>query len=408
MSERRNKKYDTQDFGSDVNKEELFDIYKSFEAEDFSDTGDKKKKDKKSKDKKKSISFKTDEGFKTSNADADQYSQTVEQKELQNFDKAFSSKDFSGKQDGFVTDEDFFEKKFDEGNLTHFQTNYDTVEEQDESAPRTIVVTKESPAIKIYAILAVAVCFLFIGGLVYKSISDEDVPVLENSSGNTTNVSSQQEVASEVTSEIEYIDYEAQMAEIEEPTELKVVNDIYPLTRKDVPSLVRVSGMPVVSSTQIEKSTHKALSIMYKSMKQDGVSEGLRVFSGYRSYSYQNTKYKAFEKYMKNDMSVKDEDARVGLATQLLGKAGTSEHQLGTSIDLCVGKELDQGFLSTSAGQWLLENAHKYGFVFRYTSDKADFHKRTVEPWHLRYVGVTAATKMYAENLCLEEYLGLV
>lgn len=58
MSNRRNKEFDTDNFSSDLNKEELFDIYKSFETDDYSS----KKNNKKTSDRvKKKITFSTDE-----------------------------------------------------------------------------------------------------------------------------------------------------------------------------------------------------------------------------------------------------------------------------------------------------------------------------------------------------------
>lgn len=38
--------------------------------------------------------------------------------------------------------------------------------------------------------------------------------------------------------------------------------------------------------------------------------------------------------------------------------------------------------------------------------DKTDTTGTVEEVWHYRYVGVEAATEMYEQGLCLEEYLG--
>ena len=54
---------------------------------------------------------------------------------------------------------------------------------------------------------------------------------------------------------------------------------------------------------------------------------------------------------------------------------------------------------------WLQENSYKYGFIFRYPGDKTDTTGTVEEVWHYRYVGVEAATEMYEQGLCLEEYL---
>ena len=54
---------------------------------------------------------------------------------------------------------------------------------------------------------------------------------------------------------------------------------------------------------------------------------------------------------------------------------------------------------------WLAENAHKYGFIKRYPSDKTDITGVINEPWHYRYVGKEAALEIYSQGMCLEEYI---
>lgn len=420
MSNRRNKEFDTDNFSSDLNKEELFDIYKSFETDDYSS----KKNNKKTSDRvKKKITFSTDENagnkppIKNSN-----YNNRPENKNIAFRDSSqpLGNTNFNYNPPGF---NDIFDSEHPlnkAGKSKNSGTRFwgdNTKHEQDQYAPETVIITKESPAAKIYAVLAIAVCFVFIGCLIYKNISDKNVPVANNTVKETNStVNSRQsenavsqpaasEAEGQNENEAKPEDYLAQMSEVKEPEELKIVNADNPLTSKDTPSLVRLSCMPVVSSSQLETSTHTALGLMYKSMKQDGVSEGLRVYSGYRSYSYQKTKYKSLTKTVKNDMGIKNPDSLEALTSQLFGRAGTSEHQLGTSVDLCIGDEPNGDFLSTASGQWLLKNAYKYGFIFRYSEEKAEIHKRVCEPWHLRYVGVTAAEKMFNDNLSLEEYL---
>lgn len=54
---------------------------------------------------------------------------------------------------------------------------------------------------------------------------------------------------------------------------------------------------------------------------------------------------------------------------------------------------------------WLIENAHKYGFVVRYPADKADITGEADYKYAFRYVGLPHAKYMYDNNLCLEEYI---
>ena len=90
------------------------------------------------------------------------------------------------------------------------------------------------------------------------------------------------------------------------------------------------------------------------------------------------------------------------LAKGWVAVPGTSEHQLGIAIDIN-----GDGANSSSevVYEWLANNAHKYGFILRYPSDKVDITKTQFEPWHYRYVGEKAAGEIYSQGICLEEYL---
>lgn len=77
---------------------------------------------------------------------------------------------------------------------------------------------------------------------------------------------------------------------------------------------------------------------------------------------------------------------------------GFSEHQLGTTIDFTttgLGGGL-QGFENTPAYEWLLENAHKYGFTLSYPPDNAFY---IFEPWHWRFVGTDLARDLHRDDL---------
>ena len=55
--------------------------------------------------------------------------------------------------------------------------------------------------------------------------------------------------------------------------------------------------------------------------------------------------------------------------------------------------------------KWLEENAHTYGFIKRYPSNKTDITGVINEPWHYRYVGKEVASEIYSQGICLEEYI---
>lgn len=95
------------------------------------------------------------------------------------------------------------------------------------------------------------------------------------------------------------------------------------------------------------------------------------------------------------------------IAGENVAKPGTSEHQLGLAVDIVDLRQqvLEREQEDTPTQQWLMENSWKYGFILRYPSEKSHITGITYEPWHYRYVGKEAAAEIYAQQLCLEEYL---
>jgi LAS superfamily LD-carboxypeptidase LdcB len=118
--------------------------------------------------------------------------------------------------------------------------------------------------------------------------------------------------------------------------------------------------------------------------KADGIE--LYVFSAYRSFDEQ--------KALKGAYSV---TYGAGTANTFSADQGYSEHQLGTTVDFIttgLNGQL-QGFQNTAAYQWLLKNAHKYGFILSYPANNGYY---IFEPWHWRYVGVKLATDLYEDG----------
>ena len=110
--------------------------------------------------------------------------------------------------------------------------------------------------------------------------------------------------------------------------------------------------------------------------------------SAYRSYYRQEDGY---------NRTV--DDAGQAAADQSVARPGHSEHQTGLAIDL-----MDYH----AALPWLIDNAHKYGFILRYQPNGYEvFQGFKYEPWHWRYVGIDIATAMYNERICsFEEFYG--
>ena len=171
---------------------------------------------------------------------------------------------------------------------------------------------------------------------------------------------------------------------------------------------LKAIGCPVVEGRELllEETAARALTEMLSTLGAAlGKNSPVKVTSAYRSYAYQKMLY---ERYVQNRMargySRKDAEAD---ASRTSAKAGESEHQSGLCVDLLNQGEiyLSTAFANTDAFSWLSENAHKYGYILRYPKGKEHITGYDFEPWHYRFVGVDAATVIYEDKICLEEYL---
>jgi D-alanyl-D-alanine carboxypeptidase len=137
------------------------------------------------------------------------------------------------------------------------------------------------------------------------------------------------------------------------------------------------------SNIYLTRETYEAMEEMFAAAEDDNMN-GFIITSGYRDYQRQAEVYAETE----------------------AGKAqepGASEHQTGMAFD--VTTETNGGFESTEQYAWLMANAHKYGFIQRYPANKADETGISYEPWHYRYVGVEAATKIRRSGDTLEAFI---
>ena len=152
---------------------------------------------------------------------------------------------------------------------------------------------------------------------------------------------------------------------------------------------------PDAANTYLQKDAANALEKMAKDASKEGLAIAIR--SAYRSYADQADVYNSYIEMYGYEYG-----------TSLAAYPGTSEHQLGLGVDLSSLEVIDgiyNTFDESPEYLWVLENAHKYGFILRYPEAKIDFTGTMSEPWHFRYVGVDAATEMYEKDWCLEEYI---
>lgn len=126
-----------------------------------------------------------------------------------------------------------------------------------------------------------------------------------------------------------------------------------------------------------------------------------------RAYSVLGGTYLSENYIQKGNYTLSLADAR-RVVSSYLDEPGTDEHQTGLAVDLADTSPAAGNFADSAFYAWLCENAHKFGFVIRYSADKTDVTGHDAEPWHLRYVGRYHAAKMYKSGACLEEYLAAI
>ena len=135
-------------------------------------------------------------------------------------------------------------------------------------------------------------------------------------------------------------------------------------------------------------------------MVDEMIAENLQpiILSAYRDYNMQGASYAKWQR---------EQPAR---ADVISARPGSSEHQLGTTVDIgspelawLVGPNIQfhQQFASTSEGLWLADNAHRFGFTLSYPQGSFDVTGYEYEPWHFRYIGIDNATNLYNTDTLL-------
>jgi D-alanyl-D-alanine carboxypeptidase len=122
------------------------------------------------------------------------------------------------------------------------------------------------------------------------------------------------------------------------------------------------------------------------------------VQSAYRSYRTQRRTFNYWVRVHGMAVALKES-----------ARAGHSEHQLGTTLDLrSYGGRAPWDYADwgrTKAGKWLAANSWRYGFILSYPKGKSSVTCYQYEPWHFRYVGKARARAIHASGLTLREYL---
>ena len=158
------------------------------------------------------------------------------------------------------------------------------------------------------------------------------------------------------------------------------------------PDLVPLSGQLVQSGLFLRREAAAAFASLVSAAADDGFRIGAS--SAYRSYATQET---TFEWWV----------SLLGLeqAERTSARAGHSEHQLGTTVDLCAPAGCLEDFSGTPEAAWVALHSWEFGFVVSYPDEKEAVTGYVGEAWHIRYVGVEVARSVRESGLTLHEYL---
>ncbi len=123
--------------------------------------------------------------------------------------------------------------------------------------------------------------------------------------------------------------------------------------------------------------------------------------SGYRNIDLQT---RLFNRQVETEKSRKllSQTEAEERAQRVVAKPGRSEHNTGLAVDF---NGVEDNFYTTKAYKWLMDNAHKYGFIERYQKKWKDYTGVIYEPWHFRYVGKEKAPLIRESGKSLEEYV---
>ena len=191
---------------------------------------------------------------------------------------------------------------------------------------------------------------------------------------------------------------------------------------------VKLTRRAAKDNMELEARTARALYAMLDEMAADGITD-IQIQSAYRSESYQQNTFNHYWSeeqktisaearaffgedyitavYTSNGLTkLSSEDAKK-VANYYSAFPGQSEHHTGLCVDFSTASVgLTDAFAYTAAGQWLLQNCHRFGFILRYPENKTDITGYCYEPWHYRFVGREAATEIMLRGITLEEFLG--
>lgn len=183
---------------------------------------------------------------------------------------------------------------------------------------------------------------------------------------------------------------------------LILVNNSVPYDFSEKPDIVSVYSEKNRSYKVSDKtvslniSAIRSLDEMMNDFEKNEKLNDIIIVSGYRTMGDQ-------ERIMKEKIKQLGKTE----AEKWAAHPGYSEHHTGLSMDIGIYRDNGQSQSYTGLGKyaWINENCGNYGFILRYTGEKAETTGISGEPWHYRFVGKPHANIIRSRDFCLEEYI---
>lgn len=179
-----------------------------------------------------------------------------------------------------------------------------------------------------------------------------------------------------------------------------LINKYYAISEDYIPELVDAEAS---KNQKLRPEVDAAWDLMRQACESD-TGEKLYLNAGYSTFAQRLSLFNGAIKKVNDGVS----GFTMKRVVSKYAYPGRSEHNVGLAIDIQENKDspISSSFLNTTAGAWVAEHAHEYGFILRYPSGKGHITGYDFEAWHFRYVGVDLATTLYDSGQTLEEYYG--
>lgn len=156
--------------------------------------------------------------------------------------------------------------------------------------------------------------------------------------------------------------------------------------------LVELPAWAAIGTQRLRVDAANAFVELANAAGRDGLA--LSTDSAYRSFATQQSVFATWVDLLGLEQ-----------ADRTSARAGHSEHQLGTTLDLCGSTGCLDAFAGSAEAAWVAAHAWEHGWLVSYPDEKEAITGFAPEPWHIRYVGRETAATVHASGLTLHEYL---